>query len=175
MDNEFTSKLNSLGKWMEQDDKSEQSEFSISFHEHEEGLVKINPAKGGFVYKLKALQDLYTPAGATMVVLQWNDSRYMQLLHAIEGAIKRAYEASPELTDSSVMLALDTISMKPETVSNDPLVKDINNSLRLLLSTDSYSRDEVKKAIRKVLASVKRHKEVGGMRGYLDFILEHVP
>lgn len=175
MDREFTAKLNSLGIWAKQNDTSELSEFSVSFHEHEDGLVKISSAKGEFVYKLKLLQDLYASGGANVVVLQWNDSRIMQLLHAIEGAIKRMYEASPGLTDSSVMLALDKLSMNPELVSIDPVVKAVNNSLRLLLSTENYSRDEVKKVVRKIMASVKRHKAAAGIRGYLDFILEHVP
>ena len=173
---EFTSKMNSFGKWKELDDKSEQSEFAISFHEQEDGLVKVTSSNGEFVYKLKQLQDLYTPGGLSIEVIHWKDSRNIQLLHNIEGAIRRTYEADPELTDSSVMLALDAMSMKPEQrVSNSPIVKEINNSLRLLLSTENYSRDEVKKAIRKVLASVKRHRDAGGIRGYLEFILEQVP
>lgn len=65
--------------------------------------------------------------------------------------------------------------MKPEAVSNDALARAIQNSLRLLLSTEDYSRYEVKWAVRKILGSVKRHRAAGGIRGYLDFIMEYVP
>jgi hypothetical protein len=43
------------------------------------------------------------------------------------------------------------------------------------LSTHDYSRDEVRRGIRKILESAKRHNDLEGRRGYLDFILEYVP
>lgn len=36
-------------------------EFALSFSNEEEGLVKIETAKGGFVYKLKQLNELFSP------------------------------------------------------------------------------------------------------------------
>jgi hypothetical protein len=73
------------------------------------------------------------------------------------------------------MLALDKLAIKPETVSADPVIKRINRDLRMLLSMNDYSRHEVKMAVRKILASVKRHRAAAGTRGYLDFIMEYVP
>jgi len=107
--------------------------------------------------------------------MMWDDPRYLSLLHAIEGAIKRTYMVNPELTDSDVMIALDQISMKPEITLNNKVIKQINQELRVALSMDDYSRDEVRKAMRKILSSVKRHKAAAGIRGYLEFISEHVP
>ena len=110
-----------------------------------------------------------------MPTISWNDDKYLDLLHAIESAIKNVYLADPELTDSSVMLSLDKLSMKPEAVSPDAVIRAINQQLRLTLSTGDFSRDEVKAAVRKILASVKRHKATAGIQGYLNFIVEYVP
>jgi hypothetical protein len=127
------------------------------------------------VYRLKPLAELFSSNGADPAVMKWEDPRYLSLLCAIEGEIKRAYVSNPEMTDSSAMLALDQLAIKPETASSDALVRAITRRLRLTLSMDDYSRDEVRKAARKILASVKRHKAAAGMRGYLDFIMEYVP
>ena len=175
VDKEFRDKFNSISEWTKLDEKREETECSIWYHEHEDGLVRLRSDKGEFIYKLKPLTELFFAGKQGVVSVSWKNSDYLNLLHAIESAIKSAYQADSGLTDSSVMLALDKLSMKPEAVSNDPVVKAINNSLRLLLSTHDYSRDEVKMAVRKILASVKRHKAAAGIRGYLDFIMEYVP
>lgn len=175
MDREFIEKLNSVSEWKKQDDQSELADNAISFHEKEDGLVRLSGPKGEVVYRLKPLQELFSNASADPAVMKWEDPRYLSLLYAIEGAVKRAYLDSEELADSAVIIALDQIAMKPEVVSNDIIVRQINCELRVALSMDDYSRDEVRKAARKILASVKRHKDAGGARGYLDFIMEHVP
>jgi hypothetical protein len=174
MDREFFEKLNSVSEWEKQDDKSELADNSISFHEEEDGLIRISGPKGAVEYRLKPLAELFS-SGAAPSVMKWEDPRYLSLLHAIEGAIKRLYMENPELTDSSVMLALDRFAIKPETTPNDAVAQRINQELRLMLSMEDYSRDEVRKAARKILGSVKRHKAAAGIRGYLDFIMEHVP
>jgi hypothetical protein len=175
MDKEFIEKLNSVSDWEKQDDNSELADNAISFHEDEDGLVSISGPKGKVVCRLKPLQELFSSKTAAPAVMKWDDPRHLHLLYTIEWAIKRVYMENPELTDSSVMLSLDQISMKPEVTSSDAVIKEISRKLRVALSMDDYSRDEVKKAARKILASVKRHKAAAGMRGYLDFIREHVP
>ena len=175
MDREFIEKLNSISEWEKQDDKSELADNTISFHEEEGGLVRISGPKGAVEYRLKPLAELFSSNGADPAVMKWEDPLYLFLLYAIEGEINRAYVSNPELTDSSVMLALDQLAIKPEAASNDAVVRAITRRLRLTLSMDDYSRDEVRKAARKILASVKRHKAAAGIRGYLDFIMEHVP
>ncbi len=164
MDKEFVEKLDAVSVWTKKKDKSDLSEHTISFHEGEDGLVMVSASKGSFEFRLRPLQELFSSTKADTGSMKTDDPAALQLLHAIEGEIKRRYMKNPELTDSSVLLALDTLAMKPEAVSRDVLAKAIQNSLRLLLSTDDYSRDEVKWAIRKILASVKRHKAAGGIR-----------
>jgi len=175
MDMEFKEKLNAISEWTKLDDKSEESALSIWFHEHEDGLVRMKSEKGELVYKLKPLPELFSGGKSGMATISWKDGNSLNLLHAIESAIKNVYLADPELTDSSVMLSLDKLSMKPETVSPDAVIRAINLQLRLALSTGDFSRDEVKAAVRKILASVKRHKAIAGIRGYLNFIVEYVP
>ena len=174
MDREFIDKLNSVSEWEKLDDKSELADYSISFHEEEDGLIRISGPKGVVEHRLKPLAELFY-SGASPSEMKWEDPRYLSLLYAIEGAIKRVYTKNPELTDSSVMLALDRFAMKPEAVSNDAVLREITCQLRLTLSMEDYSRDEVRKAARKILSSVKRHNAIAGIRGYLDFIKEYVP
>ncbi len=174
MDKEFIEQLNSISEWKKQDDKSELADNAISFHEEEDGLVRISGPKGEVVYRLKPLSELFSSGAVDPAVMKWDDPRYLSLLYAIEGAIKHVYMVNPELTDSAVMIALDQIAMKPEITSSDLVVKEIIQELRVALSMDDYSREEVRKTTRKILASVKRHKAAAGIRGYLDFVSEHV-
>jgi hypothetical protein len=118
---------------------------------------------------------LFTSGKSDNAVIKWAEPRYLNLLHAIESSIKHLYIEEAELSDVSVLLALDKLAVKPETLTNDPVVRRINRDLRMMLSMSDYSRDEVKRAVRKILASVKRHNALAGARGYLDFIMEHVP
>ncbi len=173
MDKEFNDKLDAISEWTKQKDRNELSEHTISFHAREDGLVLVSAKKGSFEYRLKPLQELFASGNTDVAVLKWDEPRYLNLLHAIESSIKRLYIENAELTDASVMLALDKLAVKPEAVTNDAVVKRINRDLRMALSVSDYSRDEVKMAIRKILASVKRHKAAAGVRGYLDFIMEY--
>ena len=67
------------------------------------------------------------------------------------------------------------LSAKPEAGSGDKLLRAIVLGLRFQLSVQPYSRDDVRRAIRKVLASARRHHRDGGPRGYLEFIRQYVP
>jgi hypothetical protein len=164
-----------ISSWSKEDDKSEKSDFSLSHVKQEDGLVLVEASKGSFEYRLKPLQELFSPALSGSKTLTTDDPRYLNLLYAIESSIKRLSMENPELTDASVILALDALAVRPEALTSDGVVKRINRDLRLLLSMSEYSRDEVKTAARKILASVKRHRAAAGARGYLDFIEEQVP
>ena len=61
--------------------------------------------------------------------------------------------------------------MFPEAdAGGDPLIEKLQFALRLLLSIQNYSRNDVRSAIRKVAKSVDRHTRLAGPRGYLQFI-----
>jgi hypothetical protein len=171
MDKEFVEKMNSISAWNQVDEKSDQAEYTLAFSAEEDGLIKISSENGSFTYKLKPLSELYSNEKSSTL----DKDRQLDLLYALEGPIKRFYEGHPELTDGAVIRALEKLAMKPEIVDSDALVQQINNELRLKLSSSNYSRDEVRRALRKILESAKRHNDREGRRGYLDFIMEYVP
>jgi hypothetical protein len=175
MDKKFNDKLDSISAWTKEDAAHDISDFSLSYSEQEDGLVLLSASKGSFEYRMLPLQELFTPGRSGSAVIKWDEPRYLNLLHAIESSIKRLYIEDAELTDVSVLLALDKLAIKPETWANDAVIRRINRDLRMMLSMSDYSRDEVKSAVRKILVSVKRHNSLAGARGYLDFIMEHVP
>lgn len=172
MDKEFVEKMNSISAWHETEDENQQAEFKLEFSNLEEGLVTLSSSKGKVSHKLKPLSELFSDEKAK--VLEEKD-RQLDLLYAIENPIKRYYENHPELTDGAVILALEKLAVKPEIVSDDPFIKRLTDELRLKLSRSNYSRDELRRGIRKILESAKRHNQREGRRGYLDFILEYVP
>ncbi|MDN3514227.1 MAG: hypothetical protein NG747_07490 [Candidatus Brocadia sp.] len=176
MDKEFLEKLNSVTEWKQVDEKSNQMEFTLSFSNEEDGLVRIASVKGSFVYKLKQLNELFSTENDKVTVIDWKDQHYMLLLYTIEQAVKKVYEEDyARLTDADIIPVLKTLAVKPESVSKNIISKSINQKLRFQLSIKNYSRQEVKMAIRKILTSAERLNKQGGLRGYLDFILEHVP
>ncbi len=171
MDKEFVEKMNSISAWHETEDENEQAEFELEFSNLEDGLVTLSSSKGKITHKLKPLSELYSYEKSGIS----EKDRQLELLYAIEGPIKRYYETHSELTDGIVILALEKLAVKPEIVSDDPFVRRLINELQLKLSGSNYSRDEVRRGIRKILESAKRHNQREGRRGYLDFILEYVP
>ncbi len=128
MDKDFLEKLESVTEWKQTDENSDQMEFSLSFSNEEDGLIRIESDKGGFVYKLKPLNELFSLRNEKTVVIDWNDQRYMPLLYSIERAIKKVYEENYRLTDSDVIPVLKTLAVKPEAVSNNTISKSIRNS-----------------------------------------------
>ncbi|MDZ7291327.1 MAG: hypothetical protein ONB44_18095 [candidate division KSB1 bacterium] len=171
MDQEFIEKMNSISAWHETEDNAEQAEFQLEFSTLEDGLITLSSSKGKITHKLKPLSELYSFEKSDTP----EKDRQLDLLYAIEGPIKRYYMDHPELTDAIVILALEKLAVKPEITDGDALVTRISNELRLKLSASNYSRDEVRRAIRKILESAKRHNEREGRRGYLEFIVEYVP
>ena len=138
------------------------------------GKIEVKTPDGATaLYDLKPLRELYV-AGADSPSVDPQDERYMPLFMAIEGSIAGYYEQEdPGLTDGSVGLALDQLAMDPESPpAGEKLAQSIALDLRLCLSLEDYSRQEVRAALRKVRKSVERHSKIDGRRGYLDFIVE---
>jgi hypothetical protein len=171
MDKEFVEKLNAISEWTKTKNQAHEAAFQITFSTAEDGVINISSKKGSLTYKLKPLNELYSYEKSDTP----EKDRQLDLLFAIESPIKRYYEIYPELTDGAVILALEKLAVKPEIVGGDDLLRKITNDLKLKLSASNYSRDEVRRGIRKILESVKRHNEREGRRGYLDFIMEYVP
>lgn len=104
MDKDFLEKLESVTEWKKIDENSDQTEYSVSFSNEEDGLIKIESDKGNCVYKLKLLNELFSQENGKTLETNWKDEHYIQLLYTIERAIKRVYEENHyRLTDSDVM------------------------------------------------------------------------
>ena len=126
-------------------------------------------------HRLKPLSELYGQ-GKSDASVDPQSEDYMPLFLAIEQEFVRCYRLNPSLTDGIVGLALDLLAMNPEgNVQHDSLARCIQLELRLLLSLNDYSREEVRQALRKVRKSVDRHTHRDGRRGYLDFLCDHLP
>jgi hypothetical protein len=121
-------------------------------------------------YPLKPLPELYG-AGLGLQSVDLKDGGFLPLLLAIEETFVLCYRNDPSLTDGAVLLALDKLCMSPEAdAAQDELVIAVQLKLRLVLSLNDYSRQDVRQALRKVKQSANRHNRDGGRRGYLDFI-----
>lgn len=131
----------------------------------EDGAINLVHGEKKVPYKLKPLKELYGVGHGDSVNVE--DDTYLPLLLSIEEEIAR-FDAQHATTDGPVLLALQTLSMNPEQPSADPLTRGIQVVLRLSLSLNNYSRQEVRQAIRKVEKSVVRHHN--GFDGYLKFI-----
>jgi hypothetical protein len=124
-------------------------------------------------YTLKPLDQLYG-AGTGRDSFDPEDEEFTALLMAIEAELSASGKDDRQLTDGDALLALKALSMNPAAdVGGDILAARIQASLRLCLSLNNYSRQDVKMAIRKVTQSVQRHTRLAGRRGYLDFIKDY--
>jgi hypothetical protein len=127
--------------------------------------IEITAGKCNETYHLKPLAELFGVGTGHSVDPQ--DEAFLPLMLGIEEEIVK-YDTDRHLTDASVALALDQLAMDPAGPSADPLVRQLQFALRLILSLNDYSRQEVRQAIRKVAKSVQRHNN--GDRGYLRFV-----
>lgn len=140
--------------------------------------VEIDGLDGPVQRRLRPLGDLYgSGTGAASVDLA--DERFQPLGIAIEGAIVRYKDERRDLTDGQVLLSLNQLAMNPEadlsSAAADDLARYLQNELRLALSINNYSREDVRHTIRKIVKSVQRHNRLAGRRGYLQFIREFFP
>jgi hypothetical protein len=155
MDKEFNKKLHEISGWKKQGCKSEEFEFSTSFSKSEDGLVLVKGHKGNFEYRLKPLQELFSPEQPMSGDVNWDDPRCRGLIDTIESAIQHLYQGNPGLTDASLIAVLDKLAENPEEASGDDVIKRINCNMRMMLSLYDYSRKEVQNAFQKISASIK--------------------
>ena len=146
----------------------------IIFTDQAAGIVEIETPDGPRTHALKALTELYG-AGQGAATVDPTSPEFMPLFLCIEEGIVRHSRSDQQLTDAKILLALERLGMRPEAdAGGDALAHCLQLDLRLLLSLDNYSRQEVRAAIRKIAKSVARHTRDGGPYGYLDFIRKHL-
>jgi hypothetical protein len=144
--------------------------LTLNLPNDETGEIEIQISDGAKQYTLKPLADLYGDGTGEPTVDPQIDV-FMPLFLAIEEGIAPYYKVNdPGLTDGAVELLLEQLGMDPAAPMADPLALRIQTALRLCLSLNNYSRQEVKAALKKTGKSVTRHTRAAGRRGYLDFI-----
>ncbi len=157
---------------LENEQSPQQAARRVRFKDFATADLEIERDGQKHTYALKPMNQLFgTGFGVDSIAFQ--DERFHPILMTIEEAIVLYDQSTGGLTDGKVALTLRTLAMNPEAdVAADALAQQINCALRLFLSLNDYSRQEVKLAIRKVLQSVQRHNKDAGVRGYLSFIGE---
>lgn len=140
----------------------------------EPGVVSVGPQDNPRLHTLKPLRELFGE-GNDAGTVDPLDPHYERLFLTIERKIVRRWQSDLRLTDAAVLLALEKLAMQPEAEYAQSLEADIQLELRLLLSLEDYSRQEVRAALRKIAKSVNRHTRLEGPMGYLIFIRAHVP
>lgn len=171
MDHEFIEKMNSISEFKKLSETEEQFAFSATFDKEKDGLIKITADNGEFIYQLKPLKELYVEQESK----KNTEEEMMSLLYQIEGTIKVYDIENHDLTDASIIMALERLSMKPEAPAQNDFLRNITDNLRMFMSTHSFSRSKLRQGINRVLRSARRHNKIDGIRGYLNFIREHVP
>jgi len=170
MDNVFMEKMTSISEFKKLSENEEQFAFSATFHKEKDGLIKITADNGEFTYQLKPFEELY----AEQESRKNTKEELMSLLYQIERTIKE-YDINNDITDSSVILNLEQLSMKTEVPAQNDLLRSMTDHLRMFMSMHTFSRSELRQGINRVLRSARRHNKVDGTRGYLNFIRENVP
>lgn len=140
----------------------------IDFVDDAKGEIELIRDDERKPYTLKPLGELYGKGNSVPVEPQ--SDVFMPLFLCIEEEIAKFDATERRLTDGEVSLLLNSLGMNPEVPSGDRLAQRVQCALRMTLSLNNYSRQELRQTLRKIGKSVERHTESGRGRGYLNFI-----
>jgi hypothetical protein len=168
LNKEFVSKIKKISD-------SDEIVFSIGHntfftHDGDKTVVRYCTDKGTAELQLATIEEMCegnSPFQSTDD--NWMDI-YLPLLMAIESAIDSCHRDNPDLRDKNLFPILERLIMKPDINLNHAVPIAIQDRIKLILSTNTYSKKEVIGALKKVLRSVRTHHSVDGPRGYLNFI-----
>ena len=128
--------------------------------------------------ELKPLKDVLLPDSARTTpsaIREGDEDEYMDILLTIEGAIAGFYREDPKLKDIDVITALK--NLKKGLTKEYPagcLEDQIQIRICAIASYRSRTKKEVQICLARILKSVKVHRRVDGIRGYLNFIIDYV-
>ena len=125
--------------------------------------------------ELKPLKDVLLPDSARTTpsaIKEGEEDEYKGILLTIEGAIAGFYREDPKLKDIDVIKALK--NLKKGLTKEYPagcLEDQIQIRICAIASYKSQTKKEVQICLAYILKSVKLHRRVDGVRGYLNFII----
>ena len=102
------------------------------------------------------------------------EDEYFDILYPIESTIVKFYRQNPKLKDRDVIKVLKGQINNQTLTKYRRLYDEVRNSVDNKAKANRRTDREVRMCYKYVLASVKRHHAVGGVRGYLDFIAERL-
>ncbi len=173
MDSEITSLFDSLAENMEPGKFTTVAKLGIV----DESTGELEIIIGDVAHRrfVKPLKDLYGP-GVNAPTVDVTSEEYRPLLMEIERSITEFDRRRSRLTDGAVSSTLNRMGINPDAdPGKDELGQKLQMDLRVLLSLNDYSRQDVIQTIRKINKSVARHTRADGPRGYLDFISKYIP
>ena len=131
------------------------------------------------------------------------EEAYEDVLQNFETAIIIIYRQTPQLTDYSVMEALDVVVRSYEAQARGretsprplpPLDQEVADALRLVcewrlgrkelksesgkkikITDDALTLEEIIACLKRIQKSVKRWNKSHGRRGYLEFVKDYIP
>ncbi|GEM_PF-3277428 len=127
--------------------------------------------------ELKPLKDILLPDSARTTpsaIKEGEEDKYLGILLTIEGAIAGFYREDPKLKDIDVIKALK--NLKKGLTKEYPagcLEDQIQIRICAIASYKSQTKKEVQICLAYILKSVKLHRRVDGIRGYLNFIVDY--
>ena len=127
--------------------------------------------------ELKPLKEILLPDSARTTpsaIKAGEEDKYLGILLTIEGAIAGFYRENPKLKDIDVIKALK--NLKKGLTKEYPagcLEDQIQIRICAIASYKSQTKKEVQICLAYILKSVKLHRRVDGVRGYLNFIIDY--
>ncbi|HIE31565.1 MAG TPA: hypothetical protein EYP67_04170 [Methanosarcinales archaeon] len=127
---------------------------------------------------LEPIEELLLPDSALVSPLRIKEGmeeEYTDTLFAIEGAIADYYRENPKIKDIDVINALKNIKKDLTKEYRDGCLEDmIQMRIHLALGFKRRTKKEVLLCLAYVSKSVKLHRRIDGVRGYLNFIIDYI-
>lgn len=128
--------------------------------------------------ELKPLKDILLPDSTRTTpsaIKDGEEDEYLDMLLTIEGAIASFYREDSTLKDGDVIKALK--NLKKGLTKEYPagcLEDQIQMRICVIASYKSHTKKEVRICLAHILKSVRSHRRVDGIRGYLNFIADYI-
>jgi hypothetical protein len=166
-----------LATWMRTSDESEDLGPSVRFLDRASGKIEVSGLASPFSvlrYVLAPLQELYG-RGTGEQSPDPTSEALAPLLLVIQQAIVEAFEDDPRLHDARVARALARLQRCLEgNFAVFGLTAAIQAALRLTLSLNDYSRQDVLAALNEIAQNVAVQSNLAGPQGYVQYLQQYL-